>query len=379
VNNVAPTPSRGTSIEPVDEGSPMSFDDAIFIDPGTDTWTAIVTYGDDESFVPVGLLNDTSFEIPDHIYADNRDEDYTVTITVTDDDGGVGSVSSVVIVNNVNPFELSGGTSTGANAGSPMSFNDVTFTDPGDDTWTAIVDYDDGTPDVLDPVDKTFAIEDHIYTDGGEYTVTITVTDDDGGVGSVSSVVTVLNVDPPTVTASSNSTNVLANPTGLSQVATFTFEGSNDAHTATIDWGDGTLPELATVAIDPVNLGNGTVSIISDYVYATVGPNNGEFEVTVTVTNESGLSGSDSLYVHVVYDTDDINDITSPIGNSWNIIFPLYYCNFWEEWVGSLYFISISIENIEFHWNGSIIFVFRIVNWGSNIIYVISIIYNMNI
>jgi len=73
------------------------------------------------------------------------------------------------------------------------------FVDPGADTWTATVDYGDGSglqPLALNP-DKTFALS-HVYADGGVFTVTVTVTDDDGGSGSDTTEVTVhipVNVD----------------------------------------------------------------------------------------------------------------------------------------------------------------------------------------
>ena len=67
------------------------------------------------------------------------------------------------------------------------------FADPGADTWTATVDYGDGSgvqPLALNP-DKSFALA-HTYAAVGGYTATVTVRDDDGGVGTASVSVTVL-------------------------------------------------------------------------------------------------------------------------------------------------------------------------------------------
>jgi len=90
-------------------------------------------------------------------------------------------------------------TSPTVNAGADATINkgdtyssSGSFTDPDADTWTATVDYGDGSdsqPLILNP-DKTFALS-HTYSGGGTYTVVVTITDSDGGVGNDTAVVTV--------------------------------------------------------------------------------------------------------------------------------------------------------------------------------------------
>ena len=68
------------------------------------------------------------------------------------------------------------------------------FTDPGADSWTATVDYGDGNgavPLALNPAQR-FSLQ-HRYVTPGIYTVTVSVRDDDGGVGMTSFRVTVLS------------------------------------------------------------------------------------------------------------------------------------------------------------------------------------------
>ena len=70
------------------------------------------------------------------------------------------------------------------------------FTDPGTDPWTAVVDYGDGQgpqPLILG-LNKTFDL-DHIYANPGSYVVTVVISDGFGGVGSAQ--ITVLVIPGP--------------------------------------------------------------------------------------------------------------------------------------------------------------------------------------
>jgi hypothetical protein len=58
------------------------------------------------------------------------------------------------------------------------------FLDPGADTWTAAVNYGDGTGLMSLPLSgKNFALS-HRYRIPGTFTIAVAVTDDDGGVGT---------------------------------------------------------------------------------------------------------------------------------------------------------------------------------------------------
>ena len=74
------------------------------------------------------------------MYAD--DGVYPVTVTVTDDDGGVGTNSLAVTVVNAAPVVNAGPDVTLAEGGTFATTG--SFTDAGTDTWTATVDYGDG-------------------------------------------------------------------------------------------------------------------------------------------------------------------------------------------------------------------------------------------
>jgi hypothetical protein len=219
VSNVAPTVAAGADAT-INEGATFN-QNGSFTDPGTlDTWTATVDYGDGSGVQPLTLTGQT-FALS-HTYADNGI--YTVTVTVTDDDGGPGSDTVQVTVNNVAPTVDAG---AGATIDEGALFSQSgSFTDPGTlDTWTATVDYGDGSGvQALALTGQTFALS-HTYADNGIYTVTVMVTDDDGGPGSDTVQVTVNNV-APTAALSNNG------PVNEGSPATVSFTGQFDPSTA---------------------------------------------------------------------------------------------------------------------------------------------------
>ncbi|RDH87793.1 MAG: hypothetical protein DIZ78_04420 [endosymbiont of Escarpia spicata] len=267
VNNVAPTTDAGAD-QSVNEGDTVNFSGS-FTDPGTaDTHTLSWDFGDGST--ASGGLN------PSHVYAE--DGTYTVTLTVTDDDSGVGTASMTVTVENVAPT-VDAGIDQTLTEGGTASFTG-SFTDPGTlDTHTTEWGFGDGTT-VSGTLSPT-----HTYAEDGTYTVTLTVTDDEDAVGTDTLTVTVNNA-APVVEAGPDQSGALGDTIALAP-ATFTDAGVEDAHTATIDWGDGTT-DTGTVT-----QGAGSGSVVGSHAYAA----DGSYTVIVTVTDDDGLFGSDSFQV----------------------------------------------------------------------------------
>jgi hypothetical protein len=71
-----------------------------FVDPGTETWTATVSYGDRAKTAKLTLRSDRTF-ILSHRYS--RRGSYTITVRVTDSDGDVGIQTLHVIIGRKKP------------------------------------------------------------------------------------------------------------------------------------------------------------------------------------------------------------------------------------------------------------------------------------
>jgi hypothetical protein len=196
VLNVAPTvTATGDSISEAGTATVS----ATFTDPGTlDTHTASILWGDGSpaQMVSAAALADGV----DHVYGDNGS--YSVTVTVTDDDGGSGGDTVNVLVGNLPPtvgFDMSGavafpgGNYLVAKAGSQLP-SSADGTDAGSDdltfTWTVgdenIYFNNGSTPDPLPSPFGTFPFHASdanvaVYAAPGVELLTVTLQDDDGG------------------------------------------------------------------------------------------------------------------------------------------------------------------------------------------------------
>jgi hypothetical protein len=117
-------------------------------------------------------------------------DDYTVTVTVTDDDTGSDTASTVVTVNNVDPKIESLTTSatfgTKANEGETVTLSAL-FTDVGTlDTHSATVNWgetnsQDEPASLVQANGSGTVSAEHVFGNGGVFTVTMTIIDDDTG------------------------------------------------------------------------------------------------------------------------------------------------------------------------------------------------------
>lgn len=165
----------------------------------------------------------------------------------------------------------------------------VTFADPDSTSWTATVDYGDGsgpqpvTPDAA----KQITLE-HQWAAPGTYPVTVKVKDDSDLETTATFIATVVAAETPnqapTVTVSPAFDTVEA---GAVWVAPASFTDSDSTSwTYMVDYGAGAGPQPLSKVAGQLKL---------EHVYASAG----DYTVVLTVTDDKGASGSVQVTVHV--------------------------------------------------------------------------------
>lgn len=155
-------------------------------DAGADVWTATVDYGAGDGPQVLAIAPDQSFLLRRR-YAD--DGLFAVRVQVEDGVDADAADFPVTVLND--PPRLHFDAAALLNAGETYRAAGA-FSDAGADVWTATVDYGDGggpQPLPLNP-DKSFHLE-HRFDQGGRYTVTVRIADDDGGSAVAAVAVTV--------------------------------------------------------------------------------------------------------------------------------------------------------------------------------------------
>jgi PKD repeat protein len=221
---------------------------------------------------------------PSHTYAAGGT--FTVTLTVTDNQGATGNVSHTVTVTappppNQPPVAAFSSSCTQLTCSFTSTSNDPDGSITGY-AWT----FGDG-------VTSTAQNPSHTYTAGGTFTVTLTVTDNQSATGNVAHTVTVTAPpppnQPPSVSAGSDQTVLVGAMFTLSGGA-FSDPDHDGPWTVTIDWGDGT----SSTSTSP---GEGSIGGSHSYP-VTLLPH--DYQLTVTVVDAHGGRGSATKTVHVV-------------------------------------------------------------------------------
>ncbi len=252
-----------------DEGETLSLT-ANFTDSDADgPYTATINWGDGPP--QAGTVTGTGGSgtvTGAHAYADNGM--FTVTVTVSDMDGGAGDNSATVPVSNVAPTATSAGGPYAGAQGTPITFTGIA-TDPGSaDVLTYEWDFH---------YDGTFALEGtatsptlaYAYPQDGSFTAALRVRDDDGDLSGV------VPTSAPVIVAD-------AGP-----VANFTFTPASPRVGAVVSYTDQTVsPDGMTAWEWDFDVGSGLTVDATTQNPATSYAAAGSYTVRLTVHEADG-------------------------------------------------------------------------------------------
>ncbi|PSQ52350.1 hypothetical protein BRD20_07255 [Halobacteriales archaeon SW_8_65_20] len=212
-------------------------------------------------------------QTPTHSYDD--DESYTVSLTVIDDDGATDTVTKQITVDN-EPPNAALSVPNSAKTGESVTLDASGSTDPDDPVGPYKWDFDGD-----DNIDRTTdsATTTYEYADDGEYTPTVTITDDDGESDTASETISIQN-RPPTADVTAT-----PDPAQTSEQITFDAGGSSDADGSidSYEWdfgGDGTTDATGETATNSYD-------------------SSGEYDVTLTVADDDDSTDSTTYTVTV--------------------------------------------------------------------------------
>jgi len=304
VSNTSPSITNLTA-KNINENSSTTLSGTI-VDPGTlDTFTMTVSWGDgssDTHFLPAG----TSGFTLTHTYLDDNPtatsiDNYTITVTIQDDDTGQGTKNTTFTVSNVNPSLSNLLITPSLQENGIATLTGVISDTSLLDTFSLQVDWGDGSPiesfSGFTPGSAVFT-QTHRYKDDSPsgtaadlYTINVTVYDDDTGSHSSMASLIIHNAVPQ-ISNLNLTSSIFENDTATLSGSILDV-GTQDSYTLTIDWGDG-------VKID-YSLPVGSTSFLKTHTYLDDNPSGtASDEYTVLVALEDDDLGNATLATRTI-------------------------------------------------------------------------------
>ena len=286
------------------------------------TW-ATVTPG---AYANVATPATRSFDVTFTVPAGTPDGDYVIPLDAIGDGANYGTtLATVHVVANKAPVVDAGGPYSVPEGGSVALTGSAV--DPEGDALTGFSWSPAGQLDDAISATPTYSG----LADDGAQTLTLSVTDARGNVGTADAQVSTVNVAPQLGTVTAGPAGARPGETVTVSVP-FTDAGVADTHDLSVDWGDGSLTELALGVTSPASLSHtyaaeGTYAIVSTITdddggsatattpYTVIPPNVGPEITGVTGPSAPSAVGTTTT-VTTAFDDPDAGD-THTVTYSW--------------------------------------------------------------
>jgi hypothetical protein len=294
VANVAPTLTAPAN-QSADEGTAKSIDLGSLTDPGPDApWAVDVDWGDGSAHTTFSASSTGALGTKDHTYADGP-ATRTVSVKVTDKNGGSDSKTFEVAVANVPPkVTLSTANDLSVDEGTTHTYG-YAISDPGQDIVQSVQVSCGGRGSVVpgsstnDNGSGSFQCS---FADGlspaTATTVSVSAKDSNGDTGTADTQSVTVKNFAPTATAPADQTANEGSPQTFS-LGSFGDPGQDSPWKVSVAWGDGSAPQSAADRTATGSLGTAA------HTYA----DNGTYTVGVTVTDKDGGAATKTFKVAI--------------------------------------------------------------------------------